>query len=75
MVLLPIVPMPKYFAYEKILAASHQDHKRLQTRRANAIALSHRAESSSFEHHSEMVLTTETAEFDTTVLDKTEKVT
>lgn len=67
--------MPKYFAYEKILATSHQDHKRLQTKRANAIFLSHTAESSSCEHHSEMVLTTETDEFNTTTLDQIEKVT
>lgn len=67
--------IPKCFAYEKLLATSYQDHKRLQTKRANAISLSHTAESSSFEDHSEMVITTGTAEFSTAILDKIEKVT
>lgn len=64
--------MPEYFAYEKVLATSHREHK---TRRANAISLSDTAESSSLEHHSEMLLTTETAELHATILDKIEKVT
>lgn len=67
--------MPKYFAYEKVLVTSHQEHKILQTRRTNAISLSHTAKSSSFEHHSEMVLTTVTAELNATIMDKIEKVT
>lgn len=67
--------MPEYFAYEKVLATSHREHKTLQTRRANAISLSDTAESSSLEHHSEMLLTTETAELHATILDKIEKVT
>lgn len=60
--------MPKYFAYEKVLGTK-------SIRRAKVISLSHTAESSSFEHHSEMVLTTETAELNATILDKIEKVT